>query len=503
MRISNLAFAFPLFAASCALDGSNDSVESSTAELGRAGPIRGRNLTRHHLSNGGLLFNAVDLSATPIEAQVERGQSFEIHPGAGAADGSFVIEGVPQGASYWLRVGTNWYLTRERIVDVGGNALGRPDAVPAAAGTSLVFDVDGLTPVTAGDDFQIEAPDAQVGFYSTASSLNPIAANAPAPGDTVLAGAEFPFDQDPAAGTSVFPLIQASRGDTFTLAQLTTLPLGTLTYQSLSRALATPVEMTQGAATTIRGTMTAPPTLTTSVHHRQAAFEALADAVHPGTTAVGSAVLIDANPAGRVVNLGTPDLAIANLAAGSADQVLPLRYGNPYPAEWRRFSIGITTFRVPFIGPAPGGGTVTRQTSIIAIAWQFIDRDRVTVAPVISPPRAIEIDGERSDADVQVTAATPVLSWARPRLGRAAAYTIRINRLNEAAPFATSVARLVIDGHTRRIRIPAGLLQPGQHYNFQVRAVATKELRDDSRLEPAFVPPAGFTDAESVTIRVE
>jgi hypothetical protein len=263
------------------------------------------------------------------------------------------------------------------------------------------------------------------------------------------------------------------------------------------------VEMTQGAATTIRGTMTAPPMVTTTVQHRQAAFEALADAVHPGTTAVGSVVLIDPNPAGRVVNLGTPDLAIASLAPGSADQVLPLRYGNPYPAEWRRFLSGVTTFQVPFIGPEAGGGTVTRQTSIIAIAWQFVDRDRATIAPVISPPRAIEIDGKRSGADVQVTGATPLLTWARPRVGGAAAYTVRINRLNEAAPFTTSVARLVVDGETRRVRIPAGVLQPGQLYNFQVRAIATAELRDDARLEPAFVPPAGFTDAVSLTIRVE
>lgn len=503
MKISNLALVLALFEAGCALDGSDVSVESEAAALGRGGPIRGRNLTRHHLSDGRILFNAVDLSATAIEAQVERGRDFEIHPGAGAADGSFAIEGVPHGASYWLRVGTNWYLTRERVVDVGGNVIGRPDAVAAAAGTRLVFDVDGLTPVTAGDDFQIEAPDAQVSFYSTASSLNPITANAPAPGDTVLAGAAFPFDQDPAAGTSVFPLIQASRGDTFTLAQLTTLPLGAITYQSLSRALTTPVEMTQGAATTIRGTMTAPRTLTTSVQYRQAAFEALADAVHPGTIPLGSVLLIDVNPAGRVVNLGTPDLAIASLAPGGADQVLPLRYGNPYPADWRLFSGDISTFQVPFIGPAAGDGTVTRQTSIIAIAWQFIDRDRVTVAPVISPPRAIEIDNKRCDADVQVTAATPVLSWSRPRLGGAAAYTVRVNRLNEAAPFTTLVARLVIDGDTRRIRIPSGVLQPGQLYNFQVRAVATAELRDESRLEPAFVPPAGFTDAVSLTIRVE
>ena len=102
MKTSNLALVLALLEASCTLEPGDDSVESSTAELGRAGPIHDRNLTRHHLSNGRVLFNAVDLSATPIEAQVERGGDFEVHPGTGAADGSFAIDGVPPGAKYWL-----------------------------------------------------------------------------------------------------------------------------------------------------------------------------------------------------------------------------------------------------------------------------------------------------------------------------------------------------------------------------------------------------------------
>src|SRR5262249_35131464 len=155
--------------------------------------------------------------------------------------------GVPRGARYWLRVGTNWYLTRQRVVDIGTDALGRPDAVGADPGTSLVFDGGGLTPVTSGDDFQLEAPGAQGGFYSTASFLNPITANAPAVGATTLDDAVFPFDADAAAGTSQFPLAQASQGDTLTLAQLTTRQLGSLSYQSLARALTTSVEMVQGA----------------------------------------------------------------------------------------------------------------------------------------------------------------------------------------------------------------------------------------------------------------
>src|SRR5262249_16754667 len=158
---------------------------------------------------------------------------FDTFPGVGAADGTFQIDGVPRGAAAWIRVGRNNYLTHERVVEVGGEALGRPDAVGAEAGTSLVFDVDGLAPVTAGDDFQLEAPDGEMGFYSTGSFLNPIVANAPAAGATALDGAVFPFAADATTGTVQFPLIQASRGDTMTLAQLTTLSLGNLSYISL------------------------------------------------------------------------------------------------------------------------------------------------------------------------------------------------------------------------------------------------------------------------------
>jgi len=502
MRIQDLIFAFAVLETGCGLDDGDGSGVSS-AELRGATQVRGNNRTRYRLSNGTTVVQPSDLSTTVIEAQVERDGAFQVLAGTGRADGSFAIDGVPRDQRYWLRVGTNWYLTRERVVDIGRDILGRPDAVNAAAGTSLVFDVDGLTPVTAGDDFQLEAPDARVGFYSTASALNPITAHAPAPGDTALVDAVFPFDQDAAAGTSTFPLIQASRGDAFTLAQLTTRQLGAITYQSLERALTTPVEMTQGAATTIHGTLTALPLLTTTVQLRQAAFEALAGAIHPGTVATGMAMVLDPNPAGRVVNLGTPDLVVASVAAGSGDQALPLVYGNPYPATWPRYVQALPSYQVPYTGPVAGGGTTSRVISLTELVWQFVDCDRATLAPVVSPPRDVEVDGERAGDGVQASAATPVVSWDEPRLGRPAAYSIRIVHLNTAAPFTSSVARLVLDADTHRIRIPAGLLQPGEHYNFQVRAIATAEQRDAARLEPAFVPPAGIMEAESGTIRVD
>jgi hypothetical protein len=475
------------------------------AELQGNGIIRGTDFNRHRLTGGRVELRAVDLRSTPIEAQVERDGTFDVHLGAGEADGTFQIEGVPRGRRYWLRVGSNWYLTRERVVDVGVDALGRPDAIGAAAGTSLVFDVDGLTPVTSGDDFQIAAPDAQIGFYSTASRTNAIAASAPEPGATALTGAVFPFDADAAAGTTQFPLIQASQGDTLTLAQLTTLRAGSVTYQSLSRALTTSVEMTQGVATRVTGAMTAPPPSVTYLDFRQDAFEALADGIHPGAVPTGATVFVDASPGGRRVNLGTPDLAVVTLPAGSGDQRLPLEHRNPYPASWPLFAVTGATFQVPFVGVAEDGSPTVRNTSSNALAWEFVERGHVTLAPLLTSVRDLFIDGEPARDQVQPTTATPVLTWERPRHGWPAAYVIRIVRVIPQAPFAQpGVGRLVVAPDVHRVRIPSGVLQPGEHYYFQVVAVASSQPRRKDQLEILFVPPRARTaDAFSSTIRVQ
>jgi hypothetical protein len=467
--------------------------------------IRGTDFNRQRLTGNRIKLKPVDLQTTPIAAQVERDGGFDVHPGVGKADGTFTIDNVPHGSRYWLGVGKTWYLTRERVVDVGVDALGRPDAIGATAGTSLVFDVDGLTAVTSGDDFQLEAPDAQVGYYSTANNINAMTANAPHAGDTVLAGAVFPFDANVAAGTTQFPLIQASQGDTLTLAQLTTLQAGSVTYQSLSRALTTSVEMIQGAATTIHGSLTTPPPVVTNTDFQQAAFEALANDIHPGSVPTGSSIAIDASPAGRRVNSGTPDLVVASLPAASGNHVVPFQYRNPYPASWPLFAVSSTSFQVPFVGVAADGTPTARQTTSTTLSWEFVADGSLRMAPVVSPAREISINGQPASDQIQTTTATPVLTWERPRHGLPAAYAIRIVHVIADAPYAvTGIGRLVLPPDVERVRIPAGVLQSGEHYYFQVIAIASSEPRRRGELDIMFVPPhAAAMDAFSGTIRIE
>lgn len=487
-------------AAGCAEVDDAASVDEAATVAAHRPPasIVGAAFNRHRLTGGRVRLAPVDLSATAIEAQVERDGGFDVHPGAGTADGILTVPGVPRGP-YWLRVGTNFFLTRERFVDVGVDVLGRPDAIPAASGTGLVFDVDGLVPVSSGDDFQLEAPDAQVGFYSTLSASNPILANAPAPGDTALAGALFPF-----AEPSQYPLIQASRGDTLTLAQLTPRQLGDLTYLSLSRALTTSVEMIQGGETRITGTLTAPPAGAARVELRQDAFEAMADDVRAGAVPSGASFIVDVSPGGQRVNLGTPDLALLTLPAGHGDTVLPVEFGNPYPASFPLFTFTSVSFQAPFQGIDESGALVERQRSSSIFAWEFVERGRATLAPLLAPVRDIAIDGRGPSDHIRTTSATPVLSWDRPRRGRPDAYQIRVVRVIGVAPFTQAgIARLVVGPDVRRVRIPAGVLQPGEHYLFRVAAIKSSQPRTHAQLDIMFVPPhAQVVDAFSDTIRV-
>ena len=88
---------------------------------------------------------------------------------------------------------------------------------------------------------------------------------------------------------------------------------------------------------------------------------------------------------------------------------------------------------------------------------------------------------------------------------RPAAYIVRIVHVIPVTPFATGgIGRLVLTPDTDRVQIPDGVLQPGEHYYFQVIAVASSQPRGRGQLEILFVPPrAQLVDALSGTIRVE
>src|SRR5262249_20249359 len=162
------------------------------------------------------------------------------------------------------------------------------------------------------------------------------------------------------------------------------------------------------------------PSLVTTVDVRQAAFEALADDVRPGSVPAATSLVVDASPGGHRVNLGTPDLVVTSLPAGGGDRALAFEHGNPYPAISPLFAATGTAFQVPFVGTAADGTTVVRHTTSTLVFWDFVHRGQVTMAPVITPVRGLTVDGAAPSDGVQASTATPVVAWERPRRGRPA-----------------------------------------------------------------------------------
>jgi hypothetical protein len=479
-----------------------DSIEAASHTSG----VRGTRIDRFHPSTGPEIEVPVDLSATVFEAIAECDGEPQLYVGEGFADGTFRIPGVPPHGRYWLRVGATWIRTDERRIELGIDQLGRPDAVLGTPGTSLVLDVTGLDPFIAGDDIQLQSANAGIGFYSTANAFNPFTAGAPAPGDTALVGAVLPFDADPALGTAAFPLVQASRGDALTIAQLTLRNASaTVAYLALTRALTTTtLEMTPGAATAVTGAMTAPPARTTRLDLRPTQWEALADAVDPGAVPVFEGLFVDAAQVGvRILPSGTPDLVEGSMPPGSGDQVVDVAYRDPYPASWRRFTVASMLFQATIAVPGEAG-----VDTLPVFTNQFAQRRIVgggaqPMRPLVSPPRAFTVDGHAADdAALATVSDTPVLAWKRPAVGHPSSYRITISRLAAVAPRVTPIAVVRVDGHTHKAELPPGILAAGESYQLTIQARVGDE-DDDDQLGGQLELPAGAASAIGPSVTVE
>ncbi len=104
----------------------------------------------------------IDLSAAVIQALIPDGAQptgFRTVSGTGQADGTFTINDVPDGMTYTLKIGRNYYVTSDHTIDQHFDLPTRPGAAVSTGTTSVALDIGSMTPYILGPDLTTDVID--------------------------------------------------------------------------------------------------------------------------------------------------------------------------------------------------------------------------------------------------------------------------------------------------------------------------------------------------------
>jgi len=177
-----------------------------------------------------------DLTGSTVEALAPDGLGdFErIAATSRRADGSYLINGVPEGG-HWVHINTTWVWTDSAFIDWGSDGFGRVGTEFANNPTLLTVNAGNLNAWQATDGLAWSVP--MQGTSLTLPLTSPSITNAPVTGDTAFGNFGLNFGPDP-TGAIFIPLLSAAKGDQAYLNQLGTAPGND--YRTLVRSLVMP-----------------------------------------------------------------------------------------------------------------------------------------------------------------------------------------------------------------------------------------------------------------------
>ncbi len=424
-----------------------------------------------------------DFWDTVIEAHVADGDGWRVVPGTGHRDGSFIIEGLPDG-HVWLRLarrpfGEAFYWTDAEHVSFDEPLLGPEEARSADEGDQMKLAVDGLAPWQESDALAWFVPEDIVYDQNVLSPAPPTA------GTTDLAGLEI--DWTGRALANVGP------NEPSFLVQYRTQTLGD-DVEVIAPVRAASPKMNQAAGTTgtLAATLTAPAVLPYRLAWARDAFEAERTAAHPTRAGegVGHSFGLVALP-GLVdgeqwlsVEYPLATLTDPSILAGTTPLDLgTLNVPNPFPRSWIADSY-IVTFPVDF--PLPNGDPWTLEASIGRRSLD-LSTDTTPARPVVTAVRTPTIGGRDAHAPLTEVGLAPTVAWTAPATGTATSYQLRLIRavMNPPPPFRSGWyvdSELTVPGDVTSIRLPADVLKRDETYGIVVRSIA--QPGQDARTRP-------------------
>lgn len=459
----------------------------------------GRTITGSHvvhyreLDKRELAQEPVDLWDTVVEAQVPDGDGWDVRPGVGHRDGSFEIDGVPDG-HVWLRLarrpfGDTFFWTDSDHVSFDEDVLGPEQPTSANDGDELGLAVDGVAAWQDGDELAWFVPEDIV------FDMNLVGFPAPAPDTT-----EITTTVD-WTGRS---LAQVAGDEPAFLVQYRTQDVGDgIQARAALRAAHPTIHQVAGATSTIDVTLSDPPTIPYRLAWARDAFEAERTTIHP--TRVGAsyahAFNLFASPGivdGDIwpgVEYPVASLADPSLLEGTTPLDLgTLTIPNPFPQGWLA-DLYVVTFPVDL--PLPDG---TPQTLEAVVGARRTDVTRTSpVTPTITPIRAPRIAGRDAFAEPSGVGLAPEISWTAPATGIATSHRLQVIEavMTPPEPFRPGwyiAAELVVPGDITKIRLPADVLREGSTYAVIVRTF-TQEGQDVTTQPFRTRAAASFADA--------
>jgi hypothetical protein len=418
----------------------------------------------------------MDLSNVTLEALVpaEGGQWTTI-AGAGEADGTFRIPGVPD-APYVLRVvfpnGVPRHIyTSARDIDLGTERAGRVDAVvPMISPTNVVSDLTNLAPWQGFDDIEWFVPNTNAWTTLLYAAIPP--ENPPAAGATTVNA--LTLDWSGAYGSA---LIDNAKGDVLTLFQLSqqTGP-DNLIYNTVTRfASFDDIAQVDGGDVTASGALAdVPQDQSASLDLRPTAFASHIAAMHPSAADLGfSAYIITLPGAGMYGAFGnSADLFVLQLGDGAPDVDLgPVAYGNPYPAAWGSLLIASNAVRKSYT--VPGANTPANVVGSIFAAGDVASLTAGPIQPVVSPVQDLQVNGMSALDDLSGVTETPTLSWTAPELGSDVSYVIRVETLSNVNGAGRATVAASLYTKDTQVVLPPGILGAGSSYFVRIRAIVT------------------------------
>ena len=443
------------------------------------------------LSGGGIAMDMVDLrSMTPMAATAT-----VVYPGTGKFDGTFDVPLVPSGEEYTLtNVGTNPLTTRARQLDLGLTILGRTDQAAATGPTTLAITATNMDAWTTGDFIEVYSAGADAIAFGT-NGDGSFVAGEPTSGATSLSNATFDWL------TQGGGMIEASKGDTALLLHLHQTNAGGTAYFALTRSVTiSSLQMSIGNGNMFSTAFADAPTVTDTFAWKRSQLAAhLAETGEDADN--GQFVDVVAQPQAATAGWPSgsefvaPDLMDLMVPAGTtADATVgPLAYGDPVPELDKIVVFGTLTARhyqlpgttVPLKGRAEILGVDLKASATAG-----------GIAPVVTPPRQLTIDGVAASGDLTLASLTPTIAWQPPAVGTPTLYSVLVQRIGPSGNATVLLANHRFNTADTSLTIPSGVLASGNTYIVRVTA-RDSAGHDLSQAPSQFLLPYGEADATS------